>query len=580
MKIFGSLRMCPVTLSYRVGAVAGSLFVAYKAMQLRQRLAVYKARRQEAEAARESVMEDVSDDAEDDLTEKTIEELLADLRAGRISSLRTVRAFLAKALRCSQETNCVTEPVADVEATAQALDAARTSGAGGELGLLHGLPVSVKECVDVQGMCSTVGLGKWCSPACDDAVIIKVLKAQGAIPFVKTNVPQTMISFDCSNPIYGITTNPYNKSRTPGGSSGGEGALIAGGGSVLGVGTDIGGSIRMPAAFCGVCGFKPTEGRMSNEGIASVLNGQSGVTKCAGVLAGDVAGCRLFMQAMCCEEMWSRDRRVVPMPFNQELATGKRRMRIGYYDNDGFFPTTPAYRRAVHEAKAVLEAAGHELVPFTPPNIAKAATLYYSLVGADGGETVIRLMRNETVDPAIGYGFRLLRAPVLLKSVLASVVGLLWPRMYTMVGNLYRRSVAKLWQLQKQKNEYRAEVCAAWEALHLDGVISPVHAMGPAPVGMCARLTATCSYTFLYNLLDFPAGVVPVTKVTDEDEAALAGYPRDDMWTRQVASLAKGMVGMPVAVQCITLPWQEELCLNLMQEVENGITKKNSVPAQ
>ncbi|CAM2119128.1 unnamed protein product [Caretta caretta] len=114
-----------------------------------------------------------------------------------------------------------------------------------------------------KGHVSTCGLGQYLGyPEQEDSVLVKVLKNQGAIPFVKTNISQCLINYDCSNLIFGQTVNPLNHKKSPGGSSGGEGALIAGGGSILGFGTDIGGSIRLPSSFCGLCGLKPTGNRL------------------------------------------------------------------------------------------------------------------------------------------------------------------------------------------------------------------------------------------------------------------------------------------------------------------------------
>merc|ERR1712185_282661 len=113
--------------------------------------------------------------------------------------------------------------------------------------MLHGLPVSIKECFSIEGQDTTIGCGKRCGkPAAADAVIATVLRRQGAVVYARTNVPQTMLSYECSNPVYGQTRNPFDLTRGPGGSSGGEGALLGSGGSLLGIGTDIGGSCRIP----------------------------------------------------------------------------------------------------------------------------------------------------------------------------------------------------------------------------------------------------------------------------------------------------------------------------------------------
>ena len=124
-----------------------------------------------------------------------------------------------------------------------------------------------QECFYVAGHDTTIGLAQYIGqPALRDCSFVRALKELHAVPFCLTNVPQTMISFGCSNPVYGETVNPHDRTRTPGGSSGGEAALIAGGGSILGLGTDIGGSLRIPAHFTGICGFKPTNGRLYEDG--------------------------------------------------------------------------------------------------------------------------------------------------------------------------------------------------------------------------------------------------------------------------------------------------------------------------
>jgi Asp-tRNA(Asn)/Glu-tRNA(Gln) amidotransferase A subunit family amidase len=135
----------------------------------------------------------------------------------------------------------------------------------------------VKENFDVAGYDSTFGVGKRLGfPATRDALLVHVARSLGAVPFCKTNVPQTMLSFCCGNPIYGLTGNPHDVDRTCGGSSGGEGALLAAGGSCLGLGTDIGGSVRIPAHFSGCVGFKPTIARISRKGAQGATPGAVG----------------------------------------------------------------------------------------------------------------------------------------------------------------------------------------------------------------------------------------------------------------------------------------------------------------
>ena len=163
-----------------------------------------------------------------------------------------------------------------------------------------------------------------------------------------------MVSWSCSNPVYGNTLNPHDHSRTPGGSSGGEAALIAGGGSVLGLGTDIGGSLRIPAHFTGICGFKPTNGRLYEDGrVGAVGCGmstlRSGVYSVAGFMSRDVAGIQVGMKSLLTSSrrMSARDWRVVPVDWTEELYSPGRKLRLAYYEEDGIFPPTPGAQRAL-----------------------------------------------------------------------------------------------------------------------------------------------------------------------------------------------------------------------------------------
>ncbi|NXS79946.1 VDHAP protein, partial [Erpornis zantholeuca] len=218
-----------------------------------------------------------------------------------------------EALEVNREVNCVTDFIHGCKDQLQKLKKQK------EKGLLYGIPISIKDHINCKGHISSGGMVKFLGQVKEeDSVIIQVLKHQGGIPFVKTNIPQTMINYDCSNPIFGQTLNPFNPQKSPGGSSGGEGALIAGGGSILGIGSDVAGSIRLPSSFCGLCGLKPTGNRISSPGCSdspSVLT----VTGMLGPMARDVDSLALCMKALLCQEMFQLDPTVPPIPFDEEV---------------------------------------------------------------------------------------------------------------------------------------------------------------------------------------------------------------------------------------------------------------------
>nr|XP_002195897.1 fatty-acid amide hydrolase 1 [Taeniopygia guttata] len=500
-------------------------------------------------------------------------ELSKKLRDGSLPLDHVFYAYVGKALQIATETNCITEFLQESETQL------RKAKLMEKQGLLYGVPVSIKDSIDCQGHDSTLGFIKNLNkPAAEDSVVVQVLKRQGAIPFVKTNVPQSLISYDCKNLIFGQTRNPLMFTRTPGGSSGGEGALVGGGGSILGIGTDVGGSLRFPAAFCGICAIKPTGKRLSKRGVMAGVVGQKAVAAAVGPLAKDVESLALCLRALLCEDMFSLDTTVPPLPFNEEVYSSTKPLRIGYYETDFFTMPSPAMRRAVRETKELLEEAGHTLVPFELTNV-DYVIFNYCVRGmfADGGSSFVRKFKGEMEKGGIGLFFWLTKAPHWLKTLLSWISKPFVPRFSSIVRSLKENTVDEVWSLHHEIEDFCHQFVSQWQKLNLDVMLCPM--LGPAlGIGYPAKLSVAVSYTMLYNALDFPAGVVPVTLVTDEDEEQLKDYKGyyQDWWDRTLAKAFRGSVGMPVAVQCVALPWQEELCLRFMKEVETLSLKKNS----
>ncbi|NXP68687.1 FAAH1 hydrolase, partial [Chloropsis cyanopogon] len=492
-------------------------------------------------------------------------ELSEKLRDGSLPLDHVFYAYLKKALQIAIETNCITEFLQESETQLRRAKLMERQG------LLYGVPVSIKDSIDCQGHDSTLGFIKNLNkPAAEDSVVVQVLKRQGAIPFVKTNVPQSLISYDCKNLLFGQTRNPLMYTRTPGGSSGGEGALVGGGGSILGIGTDVGGSLRFPAAFCGICAIKPTGKRLSKRGVMSGVVGQKAVAAAVGPLAKDVESLALCLRALLSEDMFSLDSTVPPLPFNEEVYSSTKPLRIGYYETDFFTMPSPAMRRAVRETKQLLEEAGHTLVPFELTNV-DYVIFNYCVRGmfADGGSSFVKKFKGEMEKGGTGLFFWLAKAPQWLKTLLSWISKPFVPRFSSIIRSMKKNTVDEVWSLHHEIEDFCHQFIAQWKKLNLDVMLCPM--LGPAlGIGYPAKLSVAVSYTMLYNALDFPAGVVPVTLATDEDEEQLKGYKGyyQDWWDRTLAKAFRGGVGMPVAVQCVALPWQEELCLRFMKEVE------------
>jgi fatty acid amide hydrolase len=188
-------------------------------------------------------------------------ELAEMIARGEATSLEVVDAHIERVEQVNQALNAVVVKLYD-RARASAREADDRRARGDALGPLHGVPVSVKEALDVEGTPSTFGLPSRAGGEAErDCDYVARLREAGAIVIGKTNVAQLLLYYESDNPVYGRTNNPWNLERTPGGSSGGEAAIIAARGSPMGLGTDIGGSVRVPATFCGIAALKPTMGR-------------------------------------------------------------------------------------------------------------------------------------------------------------------------------------------------------------------------------------------------------------------------------------------------------------------------------
>uniref|UniRef100_A0A7N9AQ03 Fatty-acid amide hydrolase 1 n=1 Tax=Mastacembelus armatus TaxID=205130 RepID=A0A7N9AQ03_9TELE len=440
----------------------------------------------------------------------SLSELTKQLKSGSLTPEDVFYSYMEKTLDVHKNLNCCTGVLLE------SFDQLKTIASNKD-GLLYGVPVSIKENIAYKNHDSSCGVViNLDQPAKEDSVLVQVLKRQGAIPFVKTNLPQGLLNYDCGNPIYGQTVNPHNFQKTSGGSSGGEGALVGGGGSVLGLGSDIGGSIRIPAAFCGISGFKPTAGRISSQGVKPIYRGQKSVLSSAGPMAKDVESLALCMQALLCDHMFSLDPTIPPIPFNVQVYESTKPLRIGYLENDGYLQPSPSMVRAIREVKALLEQAGHTLVPYSPLKISYLVTeLLIKGVFADGAATLLKkLSVSDLWEHTVYY---------------------------------HSQSIEKQWYYQ-----YKPQC---------DTVTNQY---------LFSALPAALTCTMIYNLLTFPAGVVPVTTVTAEDEQELQHYTGiyQDRWDRLFKQAVSQSEGLPVAVQCVALPWQDELCLRFMKEVE------------
>jgi amidase len=311
--------------------------------------------------------------------------LAREIKSGRISALEVVEAHLARIEETHSRINAAVEVFAE-----QALEAARNPIDGP----LMGVPFSIKDSIDVAGVKTTSGTmtRKNAAAARRDATLVRRLREAGAIPIAKTNLPDLLFSFETDNYIYGRTNNPYDVTRTPGGSSGGESALVAAGGSALGLGSDAFGSVRLPAAFCGLAALKPTSGRLPRTGHVPGPGGWVEALWQIGPMARRVEDVALAMRLLAYpddEDLWSP-----PVPL-LEVKRELKDLRVAFYTDNGFAACSRDVKGAVETCARFLAREGAIVKEECAPGVADAFDLEMALFGMlEGSEDAHPLQKN------------------------------------------------------------------------------------------------------------------------------------------------------------------------------------------
>lgn len=471
----------------------------------------------------------------------------------RYTAVAVAAAFSKRAIIAHQLTCCLTQWYRD-----QAIDQARKldqhlAEHGTTVGPLHGVPVSIKDHMPIAGTFSSLACLDTVVYDSQDSHMISILRSMGAVFYCKTNQPQTIMHLE-SDSLWGRVLNPYNIHLSAGGSTGGEAALIALRGSVMGVGTDIGGSIRGPSAFCGIYGFKPTSYTLPMKGFfPSPIAAELNVLCSSGPMCRSVRDMDLFMRAILAAKPHLRDPRLVPIPWTGlETPLGLtpgHPLRIGLVKNDGFIEPQPPVKRALAWVQRVLSDpryAGYvELKDFRPYGAAEAWSVIRRTYWPEGGS----LSR----DPILKTG-----------EPLHPLSKWIWKDAEP--GGMQTAEAVNL--MRRARDDFRCAFAEDWEAQGVDVVLGPAF-VGPA----CAHDTAFYwTYTSLYNFVDYP-GVVFPTPIR-----AAAGERYDDAYVplsdacKHVKELweAGDFQGAPVDLQLVARKYHDNQLfgvLKLLQDV-------------
>lgn len=423
------------------------------------------------------------------------------IRERQISSTELVQAHLRQIEAVNPQIHAAIEVF-----TEQALVEARAADASPARGPLHGVPFSVKDSIELAGTVSTAGTfgRRSAPPSTADATLVTRLRNAGAIPIAKTNLPDLLFAFESDNLLFGRTNNPYALDRTSGGSSGGEAALIAACGSPMGLGSDCAGSVRVPAAFCGIAGIKPTTGRLARTGHFPPSGGWIEALWQIGPMARRVEDLGVMMQAMVGPD--HADASVVDLPFVPRELSHSHGLAIAFYTDNGIAGPGDDVETVVRAAAGALGA-----VEDRPGCLAAAYDLEMKLLGADGGDSLRAYLD--------GIGSRMLHP------LLADWLQKLVP---------FRTDLAGFQGYWAEWDGYRAEMAAFLG--RYDAIVCPVYTQTALPHGTSGSEAnfRGFSHTMAYNLAGLPAAVVRCGESAE---------------------------GLPIAVQVVARAWREDVAL-------------------
>lgn len=436
------------------------------------------------------------------------------IRAREVSSEHVVEAYLQRIEKVNPKLNAIIHLQAN-DARNQARKADAALARGDLKGPLHGVPITIKDNIDVQGMISTSGTkGRSSFVPDQDATIVARMKAAGAIILGKTNLPELALAFECDNLVYGCTLNPYDPSRTSGGSSGGEAAIIAAGGSPLGLGNDMGGSIRLPSHFCGIAGIKPTAGRVPLTGHFPPPFGYLIPLWQAGPMARFVEDLILTLPLIAGVD-W-RDPAIVPMPLGDPAIVELKRLRAAFYTDNGIMPPSPETVEVVRKTAQVLSDAGMVVTEDIPAGIEHSFELENALFEADGGDGLEKLLEGAGTTEMHPW------TKAIIEECCAKAI-----------------SSAEFGGLMMQWDMFRSKMLAFMD--NYDVIICPVCACPAMHHGTTFEKFPAFSYTMIYNLTGWPAAVVR------------AGTSPE---------------GLPIGVQIVARPWRDDVALAVALHIE------------
>jgi fatty acid amide hydrolase len=504
-------------------------------------------------------------------------ELAASIAKGTIGARAAVEACIERIEEVNTALNAVVVKRYE-EARGEADEIDRRRAHGETLPPLAGVPITVKECFDLTGTAATFGLSRRAGARAtlDDPYVAR-LRAAGAIVIAKSNVAQLLIYTESDNPLYGRANNPWNLERSCGGSSGGEAAILAAGASMLGLGTDIGGSVRIPASFCGISSLRPTAGRCPDPGRGSIPIGQRAVVSQVGPMARSVDDLALALGLINGAHGIDTIPAVALGDFNKVDIAG---LRVAVVNDDGMMTPSRAVERGIAEAAEILRAAGAEVTPLNALPGAEILELVLDCFSADRGRGMRDLLRGEKVDPRVSVNMNIARMPRGLRIALAALLGWLGQRhSAATMGAFASGSASDYWRLTERVMDFQTRFRHQLDRAAggpIDLVLMPTYAVPAVRHRATINMPFAGTYALLSPLLGYPAGVVSVTRVRGEEEAGRSNS--FDLAEKTAFETDRGSAGLPIGIQLMGRPWRDDVVLAAMRAIEQAVRKRADFP--